>query len=92
MSEHTPGPWNYQATAGHHDFLVYRELTGRDVALVRDFDEGNAQLIAAAPDLLAALSHLHHVIITAPDAETLAGRLNSAVLDNARAAIAKAGG
>lgn len=53
MTGHTPGPWDYQATAGNHDFSVYGGETGRDIALVRDFDEANARLIAAAPDLLA---------------------------------------
>jgi hypothetical protein len=57
MDKHTPGPWTYHATAGNHDFSVYPEATGRDVALVRDFNEANARLIAAAPDLLAALAN-----------------------------------
>ncbi len=52
MSAHTPGPWTYKATAGNHDFAVYPEEAGRDVALVREFHEANARLIAAAPDLL----------------------------------------
>lgn len=56
----TPGPWGYQPSGGHHDFLIYAEADtrGRDLALVRDFDEANARLIAAAPDLLAALGRL----------------------------------
>lgn len=55
---HTPGPWHYQPLAGHHDFAVYAETTGHDIALVRDFDKANAQLIASAPDLLAALKQI----------------------------------
>jgi hypothetical protein len=47
----TPGPWLYQPSAGHHDYLIYAEATGRDVALVRDFNEANATLIAQAPVL-----------------------------------------
>ncbi len=54
-TKHTPGPWSYQATAGNHDFAVYPESTGRDIALVRDFNEPNARLIASAPELLEAL-------------------------------------
>lgn len=46
MTKHTPGPWIYHATAGDHDFSVYPESDGRDVALVRDFNEANARLIA----------------------------------------------
>lgn len=54
-SKHTPGPRTYSETAGDHDFLIYPESGGPDVALVRDFDKHNARLIAAAPELLAAL-------------------------------------
>lgn len=61
----TPGPWTYKATAGDHDFSVYPESTGRDVALVRDFNEANARLIAAAPELLeAAREYLRAVVNT----------------------------
>jgi len=52
-TQHTPGPWAFQALAGHHDFAVYDQETGRDIALVRNFNEPNAALIAAAPELLA---------------------------------------
>lgn len=57
MSEtkHTPGPWQHQPAAGNHAFLIYSEATGRDLALVRNFDEANARLITAAPDLLKLL-------------------------------------
>lgn len=56
----TPAPWTYQPTAGNHDFSVYSEATGRTVALVRDFDEANARLIAAAPEMAAELAALKH--------------------------------
>lgn len=59
---HTPGPWTHKATAGDHDFLIYPEATGRDVALVRDFNEANARLIAAAPDMLEALRQAWHFV------------------------------
>ena len=56
---HTPGPWDYRALAGDHDYGVYAEGgDGRDLALVRDFHAGNARLIAAAPELLDALTGL----------------------------------
>lgn len=59
---HTPGPWRYQPTAGNHDYSVYAEQgNGRDVALVREFHEGNARLIAAAPDLLAFVAEYARV-------------------------------
>lgn len=53
----TPGPWVHRATAGNHDFAIYDEATGRDLALVRDFHEPNARLIVESPtmyELLAA--------------------------------------
>lgn len=59
LQGHTPGPWTHKATAGDHDFAVYPEATGRDVALVRDFNEANARLIAAAPEMLEALQQLY---------------------------------
>jgi len=55
---HTPGPWLHGASAGHHDFIVYSEATGRDVALVRDFNEPNAHLVSTAPETLEALEML----------------------------------
>lgn len=53
----TQGPWNMQPTAGNHDFSIYAD-DGRDLALVRNFDVGNANLIVKAPDLLALLDLL----------------------------------
>ncbi len=55
---HTPGPWAYSPYAGQHDYGVYAEATGRDVALVRDFDEANARLIAAAPEMYGLVANL----------------------------------
>ena len=43
----TPGPWDYDST----DFDVYDMESGESLQIT----EANAQLIAAAPDLLAAL-------------------------------------
>lgn len=49
-SAHTAGPWHFQPSAGDHDYLIYELRTGKDIAIVRNFHEGNARLIAAAPD------------------------------------------
>lgn len=55
-AKHTPGPWDYAPTAGNHDFSIYAAETGRrDIALVRDFNEANARLIASAPEMREAL-------------------------------------
>jgi hypothetical protein len=91
LQGHTPGPWTHKATAGDHDFAVYPEATGRDLALVRDFNEANARLIAAAPEMLEALRDMladldmHGIALLGLDR-------GPGAMDKARAAIAKAQG
>jgi hypothetical protein len=82
--------WNYQPLAGKHDFAVYNEETGGDVALVRNFDEPNARLIAAAPDLLAAAqAAVEFFDIFEEQSEAAFGDWHGR-RERARAAIAKA--
>ncbi len=50
-SQHTPGPWRIQATIYSRQPLIVNEHG----AFVADTDAHNAYLIAAAPDMLAAL-------------------------------------
>lgn len=59
MKTHTPAPWIF-CTYTNKDFGVYAEdaPSGKDIALVRNYydnetNEANANLIAAAPELLA---------------------------------------
>ena len=65
---HTPSPWEV-STYENGDVAVYGENdpSGRDLALVRGSSEAeaNARLIAAAPDLLAALEAALPLIIHA---------------------------
>jgi hypothetical protein len=82
---HTPGPWYWQPTAGNHDFLICPEGPGNTIAIVRDFDEANARLIAAAPELLAAIQRIVNDNEPGEDALLTAGGYNQAC-----AAIAKA--
>ncbi len=104
MTTHTPGPW--QLARPNWDYGTVEIETvqrGTDVPaqgntigyVYGDLDSATARLIAAAPDLLAALEHLVN------DHETMAAVLNShgytiyhAVsapkVKDARAAIAKA--
>ena len=90
-AQHTPGPWTHKATAGNHDFSIYPESTGRDVALVRDYNESNARLIAAAPELLEALKEcITYEGAMAEKSHAYAMRRLASITEIARAAIAKA--
>lgn len=48
----TPGPW-YEANSPGHQGLVISESTGMNIAVT--YDEKDAALIAAAPEMLEAL-------------------------------------
>ena len=97
MSKHTPGPWkvNAQRSSGWMDNGVYI-FAGTNIARVyrdlgQDVQEANAHLIAAAPDLLAALKELRtYVLGEAPS--LLNGDLggNGSLSDQIDAALALA--
>jgi hypothetical protein len=58
METHTPGPWHVTLTRSTYGHMVHGPLMGpRDEGdhVCNAFGEPNARLIAAAPDLLAAL-------------------------------------
>ena len=93
---HTPGPWTYRrakypvdgsydyaiaAKVGGQEFCIIAEAFGRVADAVWPDAEANARLIAAAPDLLAALKD----VVAVADRKT-------DEFDRARAAIAKAEG
>lgn len=82
MSKHTPGPW-YVAKTGNDQGLIISEQTGSNVAV--SYDAKDAPLIAAAPDLLAALRDMVHFDDLPKDEQQPA-------VEKARAAIAKAEG
>jgi hypothetical protein len=73
MSEHTPGPWHWHRGPGPN---IYAE-DGTEIGQINFSVDG--ELIAAAPDLLAAC-------------EALASGRNNDAFDLARAALAKARG
>lgn len=98
MSKHTPGPWTLQPCEAHSE-------DGRDIAEVRGGDRiifseevvdaeclANAKLIAAAPDLLDALTDtldsLEYVRANHPDVSGCGVREER--IEKAKAAIAKA--
>ena len=82
-SKHTPGPWVID-----NDNVIYQEGTSEPIASAAPTadEKANAALIAAAPDLLAALESCSDAL------NTEAGGLYKARIDQARAAIAKAKG
>ena len=96
MNKHTPGPWFYDT--GKTEALIVEE-DGATVAEIRTTYqttahrslEANARLMAAAPDLLAALKKimLEHDALQMADKKT-GDRWPAATL--ARAAIKKAEG
>jgi hypothetical protein len=60
-SAYTPAPWNYSNTAGSHQFAVYEQEIGQDIAIVynrNEHSEANARLISAAPELLEACKYV----------------------------------
>jgi hypothetical protein len=88
MSKHTPGPWIYKGFVTDSDFSgwrVYLPTRYRRVITVEGTSAGeadaNARLVAAAPELLAALKGVLRVADRKTDE-----------FDAARAAIAKAEG
>lgn len=60
-AKHTEGPWEFRELSPFDDGLGYISADGRDIIhsgvldLSKDENLANARLIAAAPDLLAAL-------------------------------------
>lgn len=95
-AQHTPGPWRFHVRHSLHDGPVVDTLAGEFVASTADDDSGvgiaDAKLIAAAPDMLAALEDL---IKLAKIAMGLANRdgadfIIDEALSAARSAVAKA--
>jgi hypothetical protein len=96
MLNHTTGPWNVSEAVEeiHDDYYSIANLAEMEiVAYVGDGSSGyspqresNARLIAAAPDLLAAL-RATLALLTDPDAESA-----DRVTDTVREAIARAEG
>jgi hypothetical protein len=84
--KHTPEPWAYSYESTDQEWAVVTGFGGLVVANVNDVNDGdrqqaNARLIAAAPELLAALQ----AVLSVADRQTVE-------FDMARAAIAKATG
>lgn len=96
-AQHTPGPWHYGINRSGHSFLV-KDPEGRLVCNMswhhssrehyplQAESEANARLIAAAPELLEALTAAWNSMDT-----SIPGSPGSPI-EKARAALAKATG
>lgn len=106
-AQHTPGPWAVGAGSGAYLAITARHwdapLVSKVIAGDRSTNEceANAQLIAAAPDMLAALKALFESPDFELGAPKIEGRIGSAkrkmafsawndLVEAAQAAIAKA--
>ena len=99
-TKHTPGPWNVSPSAKASTLTRVFDETGKLVASANGpglFEggeaEANARLIAAAPDLLAALVKLEDFMRWAQDNADTRGFLDAvdhANVTQAQQAIAKA--
>lgn len=88
MSKHTPGPWRLQPRRDVTDeYQCFLEPMGMHIPDV--ISEADASLIAAAPELLAALTQIAAMPHSNPTGDTLHGPCPKCI---AEAAIAKAEG
>ncbi len=103
MTEHTPGPWHVSDPIDGRDIPYgIDDAKGHHLADVSDNHygnplpvEANARLIAAAPDLLAALEAMERRISTFGNPSHFDWSHDSndrAMVNQARAAVAKAQG
>lgn len=60
--KHTQGPWLYESYKNNDEATGYRVTNGMTVVAYVNFQEENAALIAAAPDLLEALKALSRLV------------------------------
>lgn len=91
---HTPGPWTVKVIDTISDEPAYWHITdthGGVVGDVQSVNAADARLIAAAPDLLAALKHALERFEAIPDHRDEIGVYRKAA-QMARAAIAQAEG
>ena len=94
-TKHTPGPWETSVLSDGTQWQVCEEGAGDWIADCKTAD--NASLIAAAPELLAALEDAVNEIrrLYAVHGSHYAGKIGEpdiAVVDKARAVLARAKG
>lgn len=94
----TPGPWKFRESVGDGGGLLRQIETADDIIVFHVFDDDNARLISAAPDMAEALAQSEAVLtalamMTSPDRTLIVDddRLKAALIST-RAALAKARG
>jgi hypothetical protein len=92
-AQHTPGPWRISDGVSSHVYLIDGRIDGQssavaEIVFAHARNPADARLIAAAPDLLAALRDVLRIATAA----SIGVSGNQPRLDRARAAIAKAEG
>lgn len=101
QAKHTPGPWfsKRRGTQGVANYAVIETAANWHTEIARVYfgdrfvnGEANARLIAAAPDLLAALNGLLNCFNSNGEIEETAEDQLSVALENAEKAQAKAEG
>lgn len=93
-TQHTPGPWEARYSITKDYWFIDREQGGESYTLTTldgGVCEADARLIAASPDLLAALEAMieHYATPTSERSAASYSKTKAQVADEARAAIAK---
>lgn len=97
----TPGPWEVEDHGHFYDINAGRATVGNVCSSIMWFDNGdhrgavamaNANLIAAAPELLEALQNMVGAYDNPIARRKLPGSFNQEAIESARDAIAKAMG
>jgi hypothetical protein len=85
---HTPGPWRRQLIAPHFDRISIQTADGKHAIATVWVSKADARLIAAAPDLLAALDQVDAYLSPFDGEEDAYAEIRSVI----QQAIAKAKG
>ncbi len=100
-TQHTPGPWKWDPEWSADWKYAYEDLTANEVTILQcchnlegglSLSTPDARLIAAAPDLLEALESALPFVEDAAEDEIYKSHRVHRVLNEIRAAIAKATG
>ena len=74
VSKHTPGPWTYNRNTVSNEWRIIPTADGY-ASVGACWAEANARLIAAAPDMLAALVEMRDHFMTGDECRELAAAI-----------------